>query len=80
VRQGHELAITAQGSDADEALAALQALVEANFGEDNTTVKSQSAAQTGVNPQTKGELVGIPASPGLITRYPVSSLPSKYCP
>ena len=65
VRQGHELAITAQGSDADEALAALQALVEANFGEDDTTVKSQSAAQTGVNPQTKGELVGIPASPGI---------------
>jgi len=63
-RQGHELAITAQGSDADEALAALQALVEANFGEDDTTVKSQSA-QTGVNPQTKGELVGIPASPGI---------------
>jgi len=28
-------------------------------------VKSQPAAQTGVNPQTKGELVGIPASPGI---------------
>jgi len=33
-------------------LAALQALVEANFGEDNTTV-SQSAAQTGVNLRLK---------------------------
>ncbi|MBD2771275.1 phosphoenolpyruvate--protein phosphotransferase [Iningainema tapete] len=34
VRQGHQLAITATGSDADEALAALQALFENNFGED----------------------------------------------
>ncbi|MFH7026925.1 MAG: phosphoenolpyruvate--protein phosphotransferase [Heteroscytonema crispum UTEX LB 1556] len=33
VRQGHELMISATGSDASEALAALQALVESNFGE-----------------------------------------------
>ncbi len=33
VRQGHELLITATGSDADEALAALQALFINNFGE-----------------------------------------------
>lgn len=65
VRQGHELAITAQGSDADEALAALQALVEANFGEDDTVLQSQPAVQIGVAPQTKGELLGIPASPGI---------------
>ena len=32
-RQGHELMITATGSDADEALAALQALFANNFGE-----------------------------------------------
>lgn len=32
-RQGHELVITATGSDADEALAALQALFANNFGE-----------------------------------------------
>ncbi len=65
VRQGHDLAITAQGSDADEALAALQALVEANFGEDDTILQSQPAVQIGVAPQTKGELLGIPASPGI---------------
>lgn len=65
VRQGHELAITAQGSDADEALAALQALVEGNFGEDDTVLQSQPAVQIGVAPQTKGELSGIPASPGI---------------
>jgi phosphocarrier protein FPr len=33
VRQGHELLITATGSDADEALVALQALFANNFGE-----------------------------------------------
>lgn len=33
VRQGHELAIAATGSDADEALEALQALFANNFGE-----------------------------------------------
>ncbi|MDM9583718.1 MULTISPECIES: phosphoenolpyruvate--protein phosphotransferase [unclassified Nostoc] len=33
VRQGHELVITATGSDADEALAALQGLFANNFGE-----------------------------------------------
>jgi multiphosphoryl transfer protein len=33
VRQGHELMISATGSDALEALTALQALVESNFGE-----------------------------------------------
>ncbi len=65
VRQGHEIAIAAQGEDADEALAALQVLVEANFGEDDTVLKSRSAAQTEANPQNKGELSGIPASPGV---------------
>lgn len=63
-RQGHELAIAAQGSDADQALAALQALVSANFGEDDTAIESQTAApQIGINQE--GELVGIPASPGI---------------
>lgn len=65
VRQGHELAITAQGSDADEALAALQALVEANFGEDDGALESPLAAQTRTVAQTKGEFSGIPASPGI---------------
>jgi phosphoenolpyruvate-protein phosphotransferase/dihydroxyacetone kinase phosphotransfer subunit len=33
VRRGHEIGIAAEGSDADQALAALQQLVEANFSE-----------------------------------------------
>ncbi|NJR14462.1 MAG: phosphoenolpyruvate--protein phosphotransferase [Calothrix sp. CSU_2_0] len=38
VRHGHELAISASGIDADAALAALQALVEDNFGEGDTPI------------------------------------------
>lgn len=43
IRQGHEIAITATGgNDADQALAALQALVESNFGENDTTPTSHA--------------------------------------
>ncbi|MUG99333.1 HPr family phosphocarrier protein, partial [Scytonema sp. UIC 10036] len=35
-RQGHKLAIAATGVDADEALSALQALIDSNFGEQET--------------------------------------------
>ncbi|MEH1965156.1 phosphoenolpyruvate--protein phosphotransferase [Nostoc sp.] len=65
VRQGHELLITATGSDADEALAALQALFANNFGEDNVALNSPPAFQHEVTPTTHGELSGIAASPGV---------------
>ncbi|MEH1938883.1 MAG: phosphoenolpyruvate--protein phosphotransferase [Nostoc sp.] len=73
VRQGHELAIAATGSDADEALAALQALFANNFGEDNVALNSPPAFQHAVTPPTHGELSGIAASPGVaiapVVRY-----------
>ncbi|MEH2052022.1 phosphoenolpyruvate--protein phosphotransferase [Nostoc sp.] len=65
VRQGHELLITATGSDADEALAALQALFANNFGEDRVALNSPPAFQHEVTPTTHGELSGIAASPGV---------------
>ncbi|MEH1974415.1 MAG: phosphoenolpyruvate--protein phosphotransferase [Nostoc sp.] len=65
VRQGHELVITATGSDADEALAALQALFANNFGEDNVALNSPPAFQDQITPATHGELSGIAASPGV---------------
>ncbi|MEH2215369.1 phosphoenolpyruvate--protein phosphotransferase [Nostoc sp.] len=65
VRQGHELLITATGSDADEALAALQALFTNNFGEDNVALNSPPAFHHEVTPTTYGELSGIAASPGV---------------
>ncbi|MEH2371412.1 phosphoenolpyruvate--protein phosphotransferase [Nostoc sp.] len=65
VRQGHELLIAATGSDADEALAALQALFANNFGEDNVVLNSSPAFHHEVTPTTHGELSGIAASPGV---------------
>jgi multiphosphoryl transfer protein len=58
VRQGQELVITATGSDADEALVALQALFTNNFGEDNVTLNSPPAFHHQVTPATHGELLG----------------------
>ncbi|MBD2509407.1 phosphoenolpyruvate--protein phosphotransferase [Nostoc muscorum FACHB-395] len=65
VRQGHELVITATGSDADEALAALQALFANNFGEDNVALNSPPVFHHEITPATHGELSGIPASRGV---------------
>ncbi|QLE51982.1 phosphoenolpyruvate--protein phosphotransferase [Nostoc sp. C057] len=65
VRQGHELVITATGSDADEALAVLQTLFENNFGEDNVALNSPPVFQHEVSPATHGELSGIAASRGV---------------
>ncbi|MEH1773390.1 phosphoenolpyruvate--protein phosphotransferase [Nostoc sp.] len=65
VRQGHELVITATGSDADEALAALQTLFANNFGEDNVALNSPPTFQDQVTSATHGELSGIAASPGV---------------
>ncbi|AVH74084.1 phosphoenolpyruvate--protein phosphotransferase [Nostoc sp. 'Lobaria pulmonaria (5183) cyanobiont'] len=65
VRQGHELLITATGSDADEALAALQGLFANNFGEDNVALNSPPAFHHEVTPTTYGELSGIAASGGV---------------
>lgn len=58
VRQGHQIAISAEGEDADQALAALQALIKNNFGEDHTTPHPSP-------PSPHHFLQGIPASPGI---------------
>lgn len=65
VRQGHELLITATGSDADAALAALQVLFATNFGEDNVALNYPPVLQHEVTPASPGELSGIPASSGV---------------
>ncbi|MEH2122343.1 phosphoenolpyruvate--protein phosphotransferase [Nostoc sp.] len=65
VRQGHELVITATGSDADEALAALQALFANNFGEAARSCcsnKEEPALKTGFPSQATG--VGLPNPEG----------------
>ncbi len=72
IRQGHEIAITATGgNDADQALAALQALVESNFGENDTTptagalLPSPQPAQNITVPSSCSCLQGIAASAGV---------------
>ncbi|MEH2394316.1 MAG: phosphoenolpyruvate--protein phosphotransferase [Nostoc sp.] len=65
VRQGHELMITATGSDANEALAALQALFANNFGEAARSCcsnKEEPALKTGFPSQATG--VGLPNPEG----------------
>jgi multiphosphoryl transfer protein len=74
VRQGHELMISATGSDALEALRALQTLVESNFGESLDNIEShissvQPSSHTVVyeptTPSRHHFLQGIPASGGV---------------
>jgi phosphoenolpyruvate-protein phosphotransferase/dihydroxyacetone kinase phosphotransfer subunit len=67
VRQGHEIAVAAEGPDAKTALVALKTLVEENFGEDETTLEIIPAPQPASLPSqpTESELTGIPASPGI---------------
>lgn len=64
-RQGHELLITAIGTDAQAALTALKALIVNNFGENDSFAKPQNVTLEEVIPATEGELLGIAASPGI---------------
>jgi phosphocarrier protein FPr len=68
VRQGQAITITAAGPDAAEALAALKALADDNFGEIETPPSQPAgpAAITTVSTASStDELIGIPASPGI---------------
>ena len=64
VRQGHEIGVSASGSQAGEALAALEALAERDF-DDQPTVQVAPPGRT-ARPQeeTPGALLGLPAAPG----------------
>ncbi|MBE9235269.1 phosphoenolpyruvate--protein phosphotransferase [Anabaena aphanizomenioides LEGE 00250] len=64
VRQGHELLITATGTDAQEALRALQGLIINNFGEDDSIIAIPAPREEVTSP-TEGELIGIAASSGI---------------
>ena len=67
VRQGDTIIITAAGSDAKEALAALKTLVSDKFGEVDSSISPQTAPliSKAVSTTLQGELIGIPASPGI---------------
>jgi phosphocarrier protein FPr len=75
VRKGHEIAIAAFGEDAEEALAALQELVAANFGESAPT--APAPATPAQIPATGGaRFTGIPASPGIAIGLAVQHQPA----
>lgn len=63
VRQGHEIAIAASGTDTDAALESLQQLVTTHFGETDQHLPPPSPRKK-QNPG-EGQLSGIPASPGI---------------
>jgi len=71
ILQGHEIAITAAGHDAEEALAALTALVENGFGEavkaGGVSPEELAVEKGAFNKPRQGEsiLSGIPVSPGI---------------
>ena len=67
VRQGNEIAIAASGTDAHEALAALQQLVESNFGEQTEKPRSKQAEEIPDSrfPIPDSRFSGIPASSGI---------------
>lgn len=68
VRQGEQIRLNATGPDAEQALSALQALADENFGEAETPAEPPAAPTTvgpAPSPAAAGTLAGIPASPGI---------------
>jgi phosphoenolpyruvate-protein phosphotransferase/dihydroxyacetone kinase phosphotransfer subunit len=64
VRQGDSITVTASGQSAGEALAAIKALADDNFG-DKETEPAPAAAGQAAQTATNNQLAGIPASPGV---------------
>jgi phosphocarrier protein FPr len=62
VRQGHELIVAARGPQAEEALAALTALAERDFDEQEPAVAAP--APLPAPPTDEGSLAGLPGAPG----------------
>lgn len=66
IGQGHEIVITATGSDAEEALAALKSLIDNQFGEPEPALETLPSPSFGKTAQLSGEeFTGIPVSPGI---------------
>ena len=83
VRQGQEILVTASGPEAEDALDALHALAQANFGdEDQASIPTPEASRAAVEPPHASCLQGLPASPGIaiglarLFRSPVPTIPA----
>jgi multiphosphoryl transfer protein len=64
VRQGHEVVVAASGPQADEALAALAALAERDFDEQEPAVAAPTPLPAPATPSEEGSLAGLPGAPG----------------
>lgn len=64
-RQGDEIRIVAAGQDASDALAALRALADANFGDKDDLPETVPSRPTAPVADEDGILTGIAASPGI---------------
>jgi phosphoenolpyruvate-protein phosphotransferase/dihydroxyacetone kinase phosphotransfer subunit len=66
VRQGHEILVAARGPQAEAALAALAALADRDFDEQEPAVSTPtpSALPRRPTPSVEGELTGLPGAPG----------------
>lgn len=68
IEQGHEMAITASGKDAEKALAALQRLVQSRFGEDSPPSRDAHKPVAPVMEEqasSPGCIQGVAVSPGV---------------
>jgi phosphoenolpyruvate-protein phosphotransferase/dihydroxyacetone kinase phosphotransfer subunit len=65
VRRGHDIAVRARGPDARAALAALQDLAAAGFGDDVAASEPEPAAAAETSTDSAGRLLGVAASPGI---------------
>jgi multiphosphoryl transfer protein len=64
VRRGHELLVSASGRQADEALAALEALAERDFDEQPAAPAPAPTRAARPHAARQGALAGLPAAPG----------------
>lgn len=83
VRQGHEILVTASGPEAEAALAALQALAQASFGDEDRASPPVPEARPSVGaPPPASCLQGLAASSGIATgtarlfRPPTPAIPA----
>ena len=65
IRQGEEIVITAVGPDSAQAIEAIQKLATENFGEAAADLAAAVEPTTAARAAAAGELVGLPASPGI---------------
>ena len=63
--QGSEILISATGSQAEQALEALEGLVKANFGEKQLPPSEAAPAQVKLAPTEEGDLQAVPVSEGI---------------